>query len=46
MLDGDLCPHHPLMFEDEWAAVNRIMCDFFHRGQVPARLSLAERDEL
>jgi hypothetical protein len=40
-----LCPHH---HSDDmgWAEVNRIMCDFFHRGIVPRRLGPAERDEV
>jgi hypothetical protein len=24
---------------------NRIMCDFFHRGKVPPRLAVNERDD-
>jgi hypothetical protein len=27
----------------DWAAENRIMCDFIHRGIVPPRLPAAER---
>jgi hypothetical protein len=44
-LDGLLCPHHPLAFDEDWAEGNRIWCGFFHRGHVPPRLPLAEREE-
>lgn len=38
------CAHHD--YPDEtWAAVNRVMCALLHRGEVPRRLSAAERDE-
>jgi hypothetical protein len=39
-----LCLHHERLEEHGWAAVNRVMCNLFHRGIVPARLPLAERD--
>lgn len=29
-----LCPHHTWTPADDWAAGNRIMCDFIHRGIV------------
>jgi hypothetical protein len=46
-LRGDLwlCPHHHLVYGDEWAESNRIWCDFFHRGLVPGRLTETERDD-
>ena len=31
---GDLCPYHTAGQGDEWAAGNRVMCDFVHRGLV------------
>jgi hypothetical protein len=34
--DGVCLHHHPV--EEGWAASNRVMCDFFHRGIVRARL--------
>jgi hypothetical protein len=40
-----LCPHHHCVYGDDWAAANRIMCDFFHRGKLPARLAQTERDD-
>jgi hypothetical protein len=45
--DGvDLCPHHQGVYGGhEWAVANRIMCDFFHRGRAPRRLTEAERDD-
>jgi hypothetical protein len=44
--DASLCPQHVLATQDSWSTGNRIMCDFFHRGIVPGRLSSAERDDL
>lgn len=41
----ELCPHHPCVYGDDWAAGNRIMCDFFHRGKIPRRLPRDQRDE-
>ena len=38
-----LCPHHPLVLGDEWAAANRIWCDFIHRRKDPARLEPPEQ---
>lgn len=44
--DVELCPHHDVR-EHGWAASNRVMCDFVHRGKTPPRLSPEERaDEL
>jgi hypothetical protein len=39
----ELCPHHHVIYGDDWARANRIQCDFFHRGIVPPRLPEAER---
>ena len=44
--DGvEVCPHHHNVYGDDWAASNRVWCDFFHRGIVPKRLTVAERDD-
>ena len=41
-----MCPHHTDDgFVSTWAAGNRIMCDFFHRGVVPRRV-LDDGDDL
>jgi hypothetical protein len=37
LTDGDVCSHHTASFADDWAAGNRLMCDFLHRGIVSAR---------
>ena len=39
----DLCPQHAGGPPGGWATGNRIMCDFFHRGIAPHRLSTDER---
>lgn len=36
--DRELCPHHHIVYGDNWAAVNRIMCDFLHRRVDPKRV--------
>ena len=37
--DNPICPHHHMSgFPENWAARNRIWCDFFHRGRIPARV--------
>ncbi len=41
----ELCPHHACVYGDDWAASNRIICDFFHRHKEPARLPEAQRDD-
>jgi hypothetical protein len=41
----ELCGHHAVTHGDSWAVGNRIMCAFFHRGIVPPRLDLPERDD-
>lgn len=40
-----LCPHHTCGYDDEWAAVNRIMCDFLHRRIAPPRAPMDARWE-
>jgi hypothetical protein len=42
---ASLCPHHHCVYGDDWAAANRIMCDFFHRGKIPPRLPQGERED-
>jgi len=42
---GALCAHHLCGLAENWAATNRIMCDFVHRGIAPRRLSVEEREE-
>jgi hypothetical protein len=39
----NLCPHHHAP-QAGWAATNRIMCDFVHRGIVIRRVPVAERE--
>jgi hypothetical protein len=41
--NAELCPQHTGGSVSGWAAGNRIMCDFFHRGIAPPRLSTADR---
>jgi len=41
---SNLCAHHDAP-ETGWAASNRIMCDFLHRGLLPPRVHDRERDE-
>lgn len=41
--DTALCPHHVATAGEDWAAANRIYCDFFHRGKVSERLTEQER---
>lgn len=44
--DAELCPHHQCASADEdWAVSNRILCDFLHRGKVPARLPASQRGD-
>ena len=33
---GEFCIHHLAAHADGWATGNRLMCDFLHRGIVPA----------
>ena len=39
-----ICVHHHHT-DPEWARANRIMCDFLHRGIVPRRLPVRERED-
>jgi hypothetical protein len=39
-----LCRHH-VVRGDNWAESNRIMCDFFHRRKIPARLATDARGD-
>ncbi len=43
--EEDLCPYHHSDADVNWAAGNRLMCDFFHRGRVPPRLPESQRLE-
>jgi hypothetical protein len=43
--DVPLCAHHLFGHEEDWAASNRVMCDFVHRGVIPRRLPREQRDE-
>lgn len=40
-----LCPHHHVHNDPGWAATNRIMCDFVHRGLVPQRVAPANGED-
>jgi hypothetical protein len=42
--DADLCAYHLRAYAESWAATNRIICDFVHRGIDPMRVSAAERE--
>jgi hypothetical protein len=47
LADRDLCVHHLYPHADDWAAGNRIMCDFVHRGIVlPATGERTDAPEL
>jgi hypothetical protein len=41
----ELCLYHLGTEANDWAATNRIMCDFFHRKKLPPRLAPEQRDE-
>jgi hypothetical protein len=43
--DVGLCQHHLVASADDWAAVNRIMCDFLHRRRPLTRLRPSERED-
>lgn len=43
--DAALCQHHHVASADDWAAVNRIMCDFLHRRKPLPRLQPSERED-
>lgn len=38
-----LCAFHDCALGRDWAAENRILCDFVHRGVAPRRLAAEER---
>ncbi|MBI3627570.1 MAG: hypothetical protein HY220_02380 [Candidatus Sungbacteria bacterium] len=40
-----LCPYHHSGLGANWAEGNRLMCDFIHRGRIPARLPKDLRSE-
>jgi hypothetical protein len=40
---GNIYDYHMYAHGDDWAAANRIMCDFLHRGVVPP--APCERDD-
>lgn len=42
---AEICPHH-LTVDPGWADGNRILCDLLHRGMVPERLPVEEREPL
>jgi hypothetical protein len=44
--DVALCAHHLFGNEEDWAACNRVMCDFVHRGVTPRRLPREQREEV
>ena len=44
--DSGLCSHHPTDRPQDWGLVNRIMCDFFHRGVEPTQLEPPKQCEL
>lgn len=41
--DAVVCAQHTGVSTIGWAAGNRIMCDFLHRGIAPPRLSAIDR---
>ncbi len=42
----ELCSYHPSAAAPEgWAAGNRVLCDFIHRGVEPRRLAAEDRDD-
>lgn len=43
--DSGLCLHHHTVYGEDWHVGNKIMCDFFHRGVVPRRLTVLERED-
>jgi hypothetical protein len=45
MTGTGLCEHHTADKGEDWHLVNRIMCDFFHRGRPIPRLSPHERSD-
>ncbi len=43
--NASLCSHHVLAHGNDWAVVNRFMCDFVHRRQVPPGVPSTEPDD-
>ena len=43
--ESGLCTYHLHEQPEVWARANRIFCDMLHRGVVPARLTVAERED-
>ena len=43
--DVALCPHHHTVYGDDWAAGNRAVCAFIHRGIMSPRLAKTERED-
>jgi hypothetical protein len=44
-LDASLCEYHSVS-DAGWAAGNRALCDFLHRGKPLARLPSDQRDDM
>lgn len=44
VIDGSapLCLHHAGAFANDWAADNRVFCDFIHRHVEPPHVALPE----
>jgi hypothetical protein len=42
---SELCAGHVADTGNGWAENNRRMCDLLHRGRVPPRVTLAERED-
>ena len=40
----EICPHHLAGQGLEWHLVNKIMCDYFHRGVTPPRVKENQKD--
>jgi hypothetical protein len=40
--DTGLCSNHSTAAAEGWAVVNRLMCDFLHRGVAPSGASIID----
>jgi hypothetical protein len=40
-----VCSYHLVAESEQWAAGNRVWCDFFHRGVVPARVRWQDQQD-
>lgn len=40
--DAGICSHHLVIYGDDWARANKIICDLLHRGIAPSRLSCSD----